>query len=144
MNNSITNYVSNGIQLVDQSLIALGITIENWARETRDCPQHKYLTRPVYKFFATRTGSVTAVAISFLSVDLIIHQILAQSVSCLSRQALHFAVQKLTNEELPMDDQCQLSWYPLATCLWFGLATPVMYVKYKRRGQEITNPINQD
>lgn len=56
-------------------LNSVGEFIEERFRLRKESPQYKYLTRPVYKFFVTKTGSVAATFFSFLSADLVIHQL---------------------------------------------------------------------
>ena len=94
--------------------------IEKGFRELKNWPQYKYVTRPVYKFFVPLTNPVVATALSFLSADLLIHQ--------MSFPLAEYIYNQATGACEPF----HYTWCPIATASWLILAAPVMYSKYYR------------
>lgn len=86
----------------------------------RFLPQYHYLTRPVYKACVEYIGPVAATAVSFLSADLIAHQLIPQTAQCCASYV--FSGEEAT---------CHMAWYPWLTAGWMAVALPVMYAKYQ-------------
>ncbi len=87
---------------------------------SRHLPHYKYLARPIYKFAASYTHPIAAVAITFVAMDALIHQIAPKLVIC--------ALENI--EEYPTP--CHVSWVPQYSLIWGAFAIPVMYAKYKK------------
>ncbi len=94
--------------------------IEALFSSCRDQAQYKYLARPIYKFTATYLHPTAAVGVTFLAMDLLVHQMAPQMAIC--------ALANL--EEYPR--ACHLTWRPILTFIWSAFAIPVMYAKYKK------------
>ncbi|MGH2611616.1 MAG: hypothetical protein ACRDFB_01040, partial [Rhabdochlamydiaceae bacterium] len=95
-------------------------TIEKAFQNHKDFPQYKYLIRPIYKVCVEQIGPVAATAVSFLSADLLVHQLLPQITKCTT--ACVFS-------SLSTEIACNIAWTPWKTVVWMGLALPVMYAK---------------
>ncbi len=105
----------------DASSISLTLLkYEEMWRVLKNWPQYKYLTRPVYKFVASRSNTVIGTAASFLAADLIVHQLLPKIAKCIFNTAME--------KDLP----CNFSWDPGCSLIWLYASLPVMYAKYKR------------
>jgi hypothetical protein len=88
-------------------------------RNLKDLPQYRYLSRPVYKFVASKTNVVFATAASFFVTDLLLHQLLPGLCIC--------GVYKITHSEEP----CHF-YHPGISLAWLAMGIPVMYAKYRR------------
>lgn len=121
------SWIVNGLS---DSLLSAGKYLEATFRECKAMPQYKYLTKPVYKFCVDKIGPVAATGMSFLSADLIMHQLLPQTVNCASNYAFDYIFPNVTN----LEAACNLGWSPLTSIYWAGFAIPVMYAKYGNKG----------
>lgn len=106
---------------LDIKLVTIGQMLENQFRLCRGMPQYKYLTVPVYKMCVEKVGNVAATGISFLVADLIMHQLIPQTLICLASYI-----------GFPQNEPCHFSYSYIKSLFWLGLALPVMYAKYKR------------
>ncbi|MDB6082035.1 MAG: hypothetical protein JWO53_1307 [Chlamydiia bacterium] len=113
-------------------IVHIGEKLENEARFKKDFFEFKYITRPVYKSCVRKVGPVIATAISFLSADLLIHQLLGQTARCVTQYIFKPILPNSVSELLQFEDSCTITWKPVATALWMGVAIPVMYAKYRR------------
>jgi hypothetical protein len=113
--------MSGLLSSLDSGLFNIGSTFEHIFRSCKNAPQYKYLTVPIYKACVEKMGPVAATALSFLSADLIVHQLLPQAVNCLSSAAF---------DSKTANDSCTLSYSYGKTLYWAAMAVPIMYVKY--------------
>lgn len=114
------------MQNVESGLICVGETFERMFKNTEYYPQHRYFTRPIYKFCADKVGSVAATAVSFLAADIVLHQLVPQTIACLASQVLPGNLQGTL-----LSDSCNVSYSFQKTLYWAAFAIPVMYIKYK-------------
>ena len=107
-------------EVVSQKVEDVSRYVETVFRAQKILPHYKYLTRPVYKTCVKYIGPVAATAASFLAADLVLHQLLPQTINCLT-SALPGA-----------EATCAMGWEPWKTVYWMAAALPVMYAKYQR------------
>lgn len=88
-------------------------------------PQYRYLRRPVFKFCVNFVGPVAATALSFLAADLIMHQLLPNTLGCLASFGPYA---EAVSYVLPTT--CDFSWTPWKTGVWMAAAAPVMFAKF--------------
>lgn len=113
---------------LDSSLNSIGQSFESMFKSAHILPQQKYFTVPIYKFCVDKIGNVAATGVSFLAADLIMHQLLPQTLTCLASQIIPNDWQ----DSLGLEDACNLSYDYIKTLYWSAYAIPVMYAKYKR------------
>ena len=104
-----------------------GKCMENAFRQMKNFPQYKYLTVPVYKTCVQKIGVVAATAVSFLSADLIVHQLIPQVGYCL----MSYALNSMNEESDATNETCNMSYSYGKTAGWLAQAAPVMYAKYR-------------
>jgi hypothetical protein len=94
--------------------------IEYIFRLPKDWPQYRFISRPVYKFVASKTNNVFATAVSFFVTDLLVHQAIPQ--------ILFFGLHQIMNPAAPFI----FSWNPFQSFAWVSVGVPVMYSKYNQ------------
>ncbi len=120
--NKAVSQVSKGVGFVAEEIEFVCQTAKNF-------PQYKYLTRPLYKVCVGKVGPIIATAISFLSADLLLHQLFPQTARCLTKYVL-------SPIESDFKEECEFSWNPTKTAMWMCVAVPVMYAKYKKNSTQ--------
>jgi len=93
------------------------LKLELMWRSFKFAPHYSLISRPVYKFVASKSNVVIATAASFIITDLIVHQLGLAILECYSNDN---------------GSTCNFSWSPAFTVGWFCASLPVMYSKYKR------------
>ena len=112
------------IRTCSNALYYYGKGLEGAFRQMKHLPQYKYLTIPVYKACVQKIGVIAATAVSFLSADLVVHQLLPQVSSCL----MNYALSSMSQEG--QVERCAVSYSYGKTEGWMAQAGAVMYAKY--------------
>lgn len=129
---NLDNHAEKLAQTVDHFMTATGEKMEKTWHSGKDWFPNKYLTRPLYKTCVSRVGPMAATAISFLSADLVMHQLMPQAARCIYSNTISSVMPSVLNSSLDVENSCIISWSPVATALWTCMAIPVMYAKYRR------------
>lgn len=96
-------------------------------KRAKDLPQHKYLSRPIYKWVASRSNIVVATVATFIISDLVMHQATSNISRCI--------FSKFHNPA----EMCTFIYSPLSTLFWMVIGTPVIYAKYKILSAQTAN-----
>lgn len=85
---------------------------------------------------------MAATALTFMTVDVMIHQIGGYPINCALAYLLAPTFPAETQEKL-IGEACTFSYDVWRTVAWTSLALPIMYVKYQRKkqGEELLLPI---
>lgn len=123
----------------------LGTNLEKNFRQIRGSPHIKYAVRPFYKALAKRVGDVAATALTFMTVDVVIHQIGGYSINCALAYLLAPKFPTEIQEKIVVE-ACTFSYDVWQMVLWTSVAFPIMYVKYQRKkqGEEALLPISKE
>lgn len=114
--------------------------MEQGCRQIRDFPHVKYLIRPFYKELAKKVGDVAATALTFMAVDVVIHQIGGYPLGCALTYLLIPTFPAEIQEKIVVET-CAFSYNVWQTVAWTSPALPIMYVKYRRKKQKRESPL---
>lgn len=87
-------------------------------------------------------GEVAATALTFMTVDVVIHQIGGYPINCALGYLLAPTFPAEIQEKIVVE-VCTFSYDVWQTVAWTSLALPIMYVKYRRGKQREEPPLLQ-
>jgi hypothetical protein len=117
-----------------QDLYSRGLQLEASCRAARNLPQYQYFTVPIYKFCVEKLGPVAATGVAFLAADLVLHQLIPDTLMCLGSQLVPDDTRNsYWYQTVGVENYCDFQYQPALTFLWVGCyGVPVMYAKYKK------------